>query len=110
MCLTMLGWLIVAVLVGGVVAFFAPIVGLILFLVILIFGIVNSHSVENQKIAEQTEIEKALWLANDAEAIAIGNDYDSFRITDEQKFSELPAEVRMTLDMSGLEIRKEKRE
>ena len=110
MCLRILGWVFLAAILGGVLAAAAPALGAIVFFAILIFGIINSQATETKQAKQSDELEKALWIANDAEAIAIRRDRNAFRITDTEKYQELPAEVRMALELSGMEETEKGRE
>ena len=103
MCLRILGWVFLAAVLGGVLAAAVPALGAIAFFAILIFGIINSQAAETEQTKQSDELDKAIWIANDANAIAITNDRTSFRVTDAEKYKALPAEVRMALELSGME-------
>lgn len=110
MCLRILGWVFLAAILGGVLAAVAPALGAIVFFAVLIFGIINSQAAETKQSRQSDELDKALWIARDANAIAIRNDRNAFRVTDAEKYKELPAEVRMALELSGMEEIVERRE
>ncbi len=109
MCIQLIVWVVLAVVVGGVIGMVVPVFGAVAFLAILGFGLIKSNSTETQKTTKSSELEKALWLANDAGAIETGPK-QSFRIVDSDAYSELPAEVRMTLELSGKQKEKKKQQ
>ena len=71
----------------------------------------KSNSAETKRTIKKTELEKALWLADDAGAITTGAK-NTYQIVDAEAYSELPAEVRMTLELSkkNVEQRKKKKQ
>jgi len=107
MCLHLLVWIILAAVAFFVLALAHPIIGVLAGLAVLGFGLMKGSAAETQKNVEASELQKALWLAKDAGAIVTG-ERDTFRIVDQEAFGELPAEVRMTLDLSGKQREKEK--
>jgi len=107
MCLHLLVWIILAAVAFFVLALAHPIIGVLAGLAVLGFGLMKGSAAETQKNVEASELQKALWLAKDAGAIVTG-ERDTFRIVDQEAFSELPAEVRMTLDLSGKQREKRK--
>ncbi len=100
MCMQLVGWALLAVVVGGVIGSASPGLGVIAFVAILMFGAIKGNSTQTQKKERETELTKALWLARDAGAIET-DDRNRYRIIDQDSFDELPAEIRMTLDLSG---------
>ncbi len=109
MCLRILGWVFLAVILGGALAMAAPALGAIVFLAVLIYGIMNSQATETKQTKQSDELDKALWVARDADAIVVRRDRKAYRITDAEKYKALPSEVRMALELSGLEASQEKR-